>query len=55
MSRDGQILFFENVSLGSPEASLYTIKAILVLDNDGERIVAKYYDGEGTFFIYIYY
>ncbi|XP_044168705.1 coatomer subunit zeta-1-like [Acropora millepora] len=26
------------------EASLYTVKAIAVLDNDGERVVAKYYD-----------
>uniref|UniRef100_H2ZCK8 Coatomer subunit zeta n=1 Tax=Ciona savignyi TaxID=51511 RepID=H2ZCK8_CIOSA len=29
---------------GVLEASLYTIKAILILDNDGERLVAKYYD-----------
>ncbi|XP_071942162.1 coatomer subunit zeta-1-like isoform X2 [Antedon mediterranea] len=26
------------------EASMYTIKAIAILDNDGERLVAKYYD-----------
>lgn len=26
------------------EASLYTVKAIAILDNDGERVVAKYYD-----------
>ncbi|XP_033125223.1 coatomer subunit zeta-1-like isoform X2 [Anneissia japonica] len=26
------------------EASLYTVKAIAILDNDGERLVAKYYD-----------
>ncbi|XP_071789029.1 coatomer subunit zeta-1-like isoform X1 [Asterias amurensis] len=25
-------------------ASLYTVKAIAILDNDGERIVSKYYD-----------
>ena len=37
--------------LGFPEASLFTIKAILVLDNDGARIVAKYYDGKGQFLI----
>ena len=35
--------------LGTPEPSLYTIKAILILDNDGERIVAKYYDDSGNF------
>ena len=32
---------------GTPEPSLYTIKSILILDNDGERIVAKYYDDNG--------
>lgn len=37
--------------LGTPEPSLYTIKAILILDNDGERIVAKYYDDSGKFSI----
>merc|ERR1712002_36480 len=26
------------------EPSLYTIKAILILDNDGKRIITKYYD-----------
>ncbi|XP_074126243.1 coatomer subunit zeta-1 isoform X2 [Sminthopsis crassicaudata] len=26
------------------EPSLYTVKAILILDNDGERLFAKYYD-----------
>ncbi|XP_065655996.1 coatomer subunit zeta-1 isoform X2 [Hydra vulgaris] len=26
------------------EASLYTIKAVAILDNDGERIVSRYYD-----------
>eukprot|EP00794_Sanderia_malayensis_P017728 gene17728-19500_t len=26
------------------EASLYSIKGVAILDNDGERIVAKYYD-----------
>ncbi|XP_074653751.1 coatomer subunit zeta-1-like [Tubulanus polymorphus] len=27
-----------------PEPSLYTVKAILILDNDGKRLIAKYYD-----------
>ncbi|KAM9514683.1 LOW QUALITY PROTEIN: coatomer subunit zeta-1 [Guaruba guarouba] len=27
------------------EPSLYTVKAIIILDNDGERLFAKYYDG----------
>jgi len=27
-----------------PEPSLYTVKAILILDNDGNRLIAKYYD-----------
>ncbi|XP_072106942.1 coatomer subunit zeta-1 [Mobula birostris] len=26
------------------EPTLYTVKAVLILDNDGERILAKYYD-----------
>lgn len=26
------------------EPSLYTVKAILILDNDGNRLIAKYYD-----------
>uniref|UniRef100_A0A8C7IJB8 Coatomer subunit zeta n=1 Tax=Oncorhynchus kisutch TaxID=8019 RepID=A0A8C7IJB8_ONCKI len=26
------------------EPSLYTVKAVLILDNDGERLYAKYYD-----------
>ncbi|XP_032831548.1 coatomer subunit zeta-1-like isoform X3 [Petromyzon marinus] len=26
------------------EPSLYTVKAIIILDNDGERLYAKYYD-----------
>ncbi|NXP97396.1 COPZ1 protein, partial [Vidua macroura] len=26
------------------EPSLYTVKAIIILDNDGERLFAKYYD-----------
>ena len=28
------------------EPSLYIIKAILLLDNDGNRLVAKYYDDQ---------
>ena len=35
---------------GTPEPSLYTIKSIMILDNDGERIVAKYYDENGRDF-----
>uniref|UniRef100_A0A8V5GTH1 Coatomer subunit zeta n=1 Tax=Melopsittacus undulatus TaxID=13146 RepID=A0A8V5GTH1_MELUD len=27
------------------EPSLYTVKAVIILDNDGERLFAKYYDG----------
>nr|XP_006120545.1 coatomer subunit zeta-2 [Pelodiscus sinensis] len=27
------------------EPSLYTVKAIFILDNDGQRLLAKYYDG----------
>ncbi|XP_063528871.1 coatomer subunit zeta-1 isoform X2 [Pongo pygmaeus] len=30
--------------LGLQEPSLYTVKAILILDNDGDRLFAKYYD-----------
>ncbi|MEE6472039.1 hypothetical protein FKM82_009444 [Ascaphus truei] len=26
------------------DPSLYTVKAVLILDNDGERLFAKYYD-----------
>uniref|UniRef100_A0AAX7UBC0 Coatomer subunit zeta n=1 Tax=Astatotilapia calliptera TaxID=8154 RepID=A0AAX7UBC0_ASTCA len=26
------------------EPSLYTVKAVLILDNDGDRLYAKYYD-----------
>ncbi|CAH1241042.1 COPZ1 [Branchiostoma lanceolatum] len=33
-----------NMDAAFPEPSLYTIKAIAILDNDGERIVAKYFD-----------
>ncbi|XP_026693500.1 coatomer subunit zeta-1-like [Ciona intestinalis] len=29
---------------GVSQPSLYTVKAILILDNDGERLLAKYYD-----------
>lgn len=28
------------------EASMYMIKAVLVLDNDGERLVSKYFDND---------
>ena len=44
-------LIAHGMILGTPEPSLYTIKAILILDNDGERIVAKYYDDSGKFSI----
>ncbi|XP_078501697.1 coatomer subunit zeta-2 [Lissotriton helveticus] len=27
-----------------PEPSLYTVKAVFILDNDGHRLLAKYYD-----------
>ncbi|CAH1775429.1 unnamed protein product [Owenia fusiformis] len=27
-----------------PEPSLYTVKAIAIMDNDGNRMIAKYYD-----------
>ncbi|NXA12897.1 COPZ1 protein, partial [Sapayoa aenigma] len=32
------------LSLSPQEPSLYTVKAIIILDNDGERLFAKYYD-----------
>ncbi|XP_017597815.1 PREDICTED: coatomer subunit zeta-1, partial [Corvus brachyrhynchos] len=32
------------VSLSPQEPSLYAVKAIIILDNDGERLFAKYYD-----------
>ncbi|KAM6042302.1 coatomer subunit zeta-2 isoform 2-T2 [Chlamydotis macqueenii] len=31
--------------LGNREPSLYTVKALLVLDSLGQRLLAKYYDG----------
>ncbi|XP_040835923.1 coatomer subunit zeta-1 isoform X1 [Ochotona curzoniae] len=34
----------EVVFLSLQEPSLYTVKAILILDNDGDRLFAKYYD-----------
>uniref|UniRef100_A0A3P9HRR2 Coatomer subunit zeta n=1 Tax=Oryzias latipes TaxID=8090 RepID=A0A3P9HRR2_ORYLA len=30
----------------SPEPSLYTVKAVFILDNDGNRLLSKYYDPE---------
>eukprot|EP00058_Branchiostoma_floridae_P027205 XP_002612696.1 hypothetical protein BRAFLDRAFT_282500 [Branchiostoma floridae] len=33
-----------NMDASFPEPSLYTIKAVAILDNDGERIIAKYLD-----------
>uniref|UniRef100_A0A8C4QKZ1 Coatomer subunit zeta n=1 Tax=Eptatretus burgeri TaxID=7764 RepID=A0A8C4QKZ1_EPTBU len=35
---------FQSCGEGGMEPSLYTVKAIIILDNDGERIYAKYYD-----------
>jgi len=32
------------MDLPMPEPSLYTVKAILILDNDANRLIAKYYD-----------
>ncbi|XP_057266327.1 coatomer subunit zeta-1-like, partial [Pezoporus wallicus] len=32
-------------ALPPQEPSLYTVKAVIILDNDGERLFAKYYDG----------
>ncbi|KAK1160238.1 coatomer subunit zeta-2 isoform X2 [Acipenser oxyrinchus oxyrinchus] len=29
---------------GAPEPSLYTVKALFILDNDDNRLLAKYYD-----------
>lgn len=34
----------EEMDAPLPEPSLYTVKAILILDNDGNRIISKYYD-----------
>ncbi|NXX42325.1 COPZ1 protein, partial [Tricholaema leucomelas] len=32
------------VAVPPQEPSLYTVKAVIILDNDGERLFAKYYD-----------
>uniref|UniRef100_A0A4W4E6M0 Coatomer subunit zeta n=1 Tax=Electrophorus electricus TaxID=8005 RepID=A0A4W4E6M0_ELEEL len=34
------------LSKASIEPSLYTVKAIFILDNDGNRLLSKYYDAE---------
>ncbi|KAI5609131.1 coatomer subunit zeta-1 [Silurus asotus] len=34
----------ELTQIGNTEPSLYTVKAVLIMDNDGERLYAKYYD-----------
>ncbi|XP_055512886.1 coatomer subunit zeta-1-like [Leucoraja erinacea] len=34
-----------NMDPAALEPSLYTVKALIILDNDGERLFAKYYDG----------
>nr|XP_031538758.1 coatomer subunit zeta-1 isoform X2 [Vicugna pacos] len=34
----------EGMFVSLQEPSLYTVKAILILDNDGDRLFAKYYD-----------
>lgn len=31
------------------EASMYMIKAVLILDSDGERLVAKYFNSQDDF------
>jgi hypothetical protein len=31
---------------GCPQTTLYTVKAVLVLDTEGKRVLAKYYGGE---------
>uniref|UniRef100_A0A3B3HC15 Coatomer subunit zeta n=1 Tax=Oryzias latipes TaxID=8090 RepID=A0A3B3HC15_ORYLA len=33
-------------STAPPEPSLYTVKAVFILDNDGNRLLSKYYDPE---------
>ena len=53
---DGQLLVrsmaiserwdFIQVSLFSQPPSLYTVKGIAILDNDGNRILSNYYDSE---------
>ncbi|XP_038634954.1 coatomer subunit zeta-1-like isoform X1 [Scyliorhinus canicula] len=35
---------YHNMDPSALEPSLYTVKAIIILDNDGERLHAKYYD-----------
>ncbi|XP_067869732.1 coatomer subunit zeta-1-like isoform X2 [Heterodontus francisci] len=35
---------YRNMDPSALEPSLYTVKAIIILDNDGERLHAKYYD-----------
>ncbi|NWZ58896.1 COPZ1 protein, partial [Haliaeetus albicilla] len=32
------------VVVSPQEPSLYTVKAVIILDNDGDRLFAKYYD-----------
>ncbi|XP_034046902.1 coatomer subunit zeta-1-like [Thalassophryne amazonica] len=32
------------MDVSSPEPSLYTVKAIFILDNDGNRLLSKFYD-----------
>ncbi|NWS65230.1 COPZ1 protein, partial [Chunga burmeisteri] len=32
------------VAMSPQEPSLYTVKAVIILDNDGDRLFAKYYD-----------
>ncbi|XP_011848012.1 PREDICTED: coatomer subunit zeta-1 isoform X1 [Mandrillus leucophaeus] len=40
----GGSLRTEGMFVSLQEPSLYTVKAILILDNDGDRLFAKYYD-----------
>lgn len=36
----------KSVVFCSMDPNIYTVKAVLILDNDGERLLAKYYDDE---------
>uniref|UniRef100_A0A3B3WG39 Coatomer subunit zeta n=1 Tax=Poecilia mexicana TaxID=48701 RepID=A0A3B3WG39_9TELE len=42
MLRSGSCSRFAGSNIGEP--SLHTVKAVLILDNDGDRLYAKYYD-----------
>ncbi|XP_023670137.1 coatomer subunit zeta-2 isoform X1 [Paramormyrops kingsleyae] len=40
------LLMLMTICMYSQEPSLYTVKAVLILDNDGNRLLSKYYDTE---------